>query len=256
MNAAAQSSQQVPPRPFGAAQAWIIFFSYVGVQIALGFVIGFVVATAYGMRHHGKFASLAEAMRVPIALGALLGVIAGGLAAYALARRAARRDLYQPSLALFGWSGSTPRALLTAALGGLALGAVYMALAARFPPPEGAKLGLIARTITGGGWPLYAWAVFALAVAPPVEEFVFRGVMWTGLRRSWGPVAAAFAITFAFLLLHVTEAGGYPLALAAIGTLGLAALAARVLSGSLLPPVLLHSGYNAVVVAAVIAGNA
>jgi membrane protease YdiL (CAAX protease family) len=80
--------------------------------------------------------------------------------------------------------------------------------------------------------------------------------MWTGLRRSWGPVAAAFAITFAFLLLHVTEAGGYPLALAAIGTLGLAALAARVLSGSLLPPVLLHSGYNAVVVAAVIAGNA
>jgi len=256
---AATQSQQLPqstPRPFGPAQAWIIFFSYVGVQLAIGFAVGFAMALGYAIRHHGKMEKLAEAMVGPVAAGALLGVIVAGVVAYGLARRAARRDPYQPSLALFGWTGSTPQALLTAALAGLALGAVYLGLFALFPPHEGKKLGLLARSLSGGGWPLYAWALFAVAIAPPVEEFVFRGVMWAGLARSWRPGAAAFAITAAFLLLHVTEAGGYPIALVAIGSLGLMALVARVLTGSLVPAIAMHSSYNSVIVAAVLGGNA
>jgi membrane protease YdiL (CAAX protease family) len=243
------------PKRFGASQAWIIFLSYIGVQLALGFVVGFMFSVVYALHHHGRLDGFAEEMRLPLAIGALAGVIAGGLAAWWLARRAARRDLQQPTLALFGWRPSDARAILAAVLTGLALGAVYMALAAIFPPPRSGHMGLIARTVSGGGWPLVVWGGFAVLIAPPVEEFVFRGVMWTGLERSWGPLAAALAVTGTFVLLHVTEAGGYPLALVAIGSLGLAALVARVLTDSLVPAVLLHSGYNFVVVGALAAGS-
>jgi membrane protease YdiL (CAAX protease family) len=253
---AGMSAPAPPPKRFGAIQAWVIFFSYVGVQLILGFVIGVAFSIAYTVRHHGKADGMADAMFAPLAIGAVVGMVAGGALAWWLAHRAARRDPYQPSLALFGWAWSDSRSVLTAVLAGLAVGSVYMALATLFPPPDGAKPGLVSRTLMRGGWPVYLWALFAVAVAPPVEEFVFRGVMWTGLARSWGPLAAAAAVTGTFVLLHVTEAGGYPLALVAIGSLGLAALAARVLSGSLVPAVLLHSGYNCVVVATVVLGAA
>jgi membrane protease YdiL (CAAX protease family) len=243
------------PRRFNAAQALVIFLAYVGVQLAIGFAVGLVFAIGYGVTHHGKIDHLADAMQIPVTAGAFAGVLAGGAAVWWLARRAARRDLHQPTLSLFGWAPSAPRPMLAGACAGLAIGVAYMALVAVFPPPPDWRQGLIVRTLSVGGWPLYVWAAFAVAVAPPVEEFVFRGVLWTGMKRSWGPVAAALAVTAIFVLLHVNEAGGYPLALAAIGSLGLGALAARVLSGSLLPAVLLHAGYNCVVMAATIMGK-
>jgi membrane protease YdiL (CAAX protease family) len=89
-----------------------------------------------------------------------------------------------------------------------------------------------------------------------VEEFVFRGVMWTGLSRSWNPWLAAIVVTLVFVALHLPETMGYPPALVGIGVMGLTALAMRVQSGSIVPAMFLHAAYNGMIVAAVVGGQA
>ncbi len=102
--------------------------------------------------------------------------------------------------------------------------------------------------LQGGGWILYTWATLAVLIAPPIEEFMFRGVLWTGFSRSWGPVVAAIVVTLVFVVIHLTEAAGYPPALLSITAMAAAALAARIVTGSLVPPIFLHAAYNAVIV--------
>jgi len=138
-------------------------------------------------------------------------------------------------------------AQVSAALAGALIGLAFIAATSVVPMPEAAKPGWM-RLISGSGWAYYLWIVMALFVAPPVEEFVFRGMLWTGLARNWGPAAAGFVVTLAFVAVHLTQAGGYWPAIVAIATMGAAALVARVKSGSLVPAISLHVTYNAMVV--------
>jgi membrane protease YdiL (CAAX protease family) len=91
--------------------------------------------------------------------------------------------------------------------------------------------------------------VAAVALAPPVEEMLFRGLLYGGYRRSFGPVWAAAVTTFLFCLPHATQMSqsGF----AAIGTAGmaLAALWLRLRSASVGPAVAAHVGYNAAIAA-------
>jgi membrane protease YdiL (CAAX protease family) len=87
-------------------------------------------------------------------------------------------------------------------------------------------------------------------LAPPVEEFVFRGVLWAGLSRSLPRPLSAVVVCASFILSHVTEARGYWPAWLAISTLAVALLAFRVRGGSLLPAWVLHTSYNTALVVA------
>jgi ABC-2 type transport system permease protein len=82
-------------------------------------------------------------------------------------------------------------------------------------------------------------AVFA---APLFEEFIFRGVLYRGFRRSLAPLYAALASGLVFALVHP------PQAFVPVFVLGL--LAARVFERSrlLLAPIAAHMTYNAIVV--------
>ena len=244
------------PRPFrfGAAQAILVFAAFVGVQLAVGFFVGIFLAVGYGVTHpHAGPHLPAELGGAMAVLGGGGGLLFGGAAAYWLTRRAFRREDSARPFSAIGWSSGTRRAQLTALFLGVLMAAVYLALANFvIPVREGMHPGLMGSAIAKGGWPLAAWAIMGVAIAPPVEEFVFRGMLWTGLSRSWGPFVAALAVTLVFTLLHVPEAIGYWPALVAITFLGAATLAARLLSRSLAPPVVLHTGYNAIMVAAAI----
>ncbi|MHB8765448.1 MAG: CPBP family intramembrane glutamic endopeptidase, partial [Deferrisomatales bacterium] len=77
-------------------------------------------------------------------------------------------------------------------------------------------------------------------VAPAVEELVFRGLVYGGLRQRLGPVAAAALCTAVFALAHVAAA---PVPwVQAVG--GLAFCAAYEASRSLWAPYLVHSAGN------------
>jgi membrane protease YdiL (CAAX protease family) len=72
------------------------------------------------------------------------------------------------------------------------------------------------------------------------EELLFRGVILTGLRRSFGPVAAVAVSALLFAALHASPWRFFPQLL--LGVL-LALLTLR--SGSVLPAVVAHAAYNA-----------
>jgi membrane protease YdiL (CAAX protease family) len=90
----------------------------------------------------------------------------------------------------------------------------------------------------------------AVLVAPILEEITFRGLLQTGLRQRWpilprwGVVILASAI---FAVVHAPAVAWE--ALPALFVLGLGMGWLYEASGSLLPPVLLHAGFNALNVA-------
>ena len=86
--------------------------------------------------------------------------------------------------------------------------------------------------------------VTAIAVAPLVEEVVFRGFIFPVLERRWGPVAAVLLTALMFTSLHVSQLWGSWMAVSLILLVGLALSLVRALTGSLLPVYLLHLAYN------------
>lgn len=104
------------------------------------------------------------------------------------------------------------------------------------------------------GWPRHGWALLALLLAPLVEEFVFRGVLYSGLAQTWGVAGAGLFVTLVFVAQHLPEVGGYWPALLSIIALGTAAVLLRIRTQSLFPAMLLHASYNLVVVVMVYGG--
>jgi hypothetical protein len=84
----------------------------------------------------------------------------------------------------------------------------------------------------------------ALVAAPLFEEFIFRGLIFGGLRRSFGLWPAALASAALLTLVHPA------ISLAPVFVLGLCAALVYERTRSLLAPMLAHAVYNAVAIAA------
>lgn len=224
-----------------ARRALALFAAYIGAQVATGILIGLAVAVAFGTKGSGA----QQALRSAAILGTPLALTVAGACVFWLTRRVLRGD--PDGLRSIGWVRTTPGRQAMAAIVGLGLGAFFVfVVVSLFPLPPDVRGGPVTQAASEGGWKLYLWIVLAIFIGPPVEEFVFRGVLWTGLARSWGPIAAAIVVTALFVVLHLVETWRYPPALAAIGAMGLAALAVRVRYRSLVPAICLHAAYNGV----------
>ncbi len=83
------------------------------------------------------------------------------------------------------------------------------------------------------------WICVLLVVAAPVlEEFLFRGLVFQGLRRSTGPLLAVLGSAALFALVHP------PIAVIPVFGLGIAAAVSFNRSRFLLAPILTHAVYN------------
>jgi membrane protease YdiL (CAAX protease family) len=231
--------------PLGALRAFLILLAFFAAQLAAAIVVGLAGGIWFAvMRGDAGPAVMAEAQRAVLMPAALVGTIVGGLVALGLTWLTLRGTGDEGWRAI-GWSGASRRDVLLAGLAGLGFGAFYVfGLAPLFPPTPGYRWGPVAQAVSAGGWPRHAWVALALVVAPPVEEFIFRGVLFAGFARSWSAASAGTLVTLIFLAGHLTEAWGYAPALLAIVTVGAAALFARILTNSLVPAVALHAAYN------------
>lgn len=91
----------------------------------------------------------------------------------------------------------------------------------------------------------YAWiVVLAVLAAPPLEEYLFRGLLYRTLLRSARPAVAILASAAIFAAIHP------PIAFPAVFCLGIVAALALRATGLLIAPVLAHMTYNAIVTAA------
>jgi len=97
-------------------------------------------------------------------------------------------------------------------------------------------------------WPL-ALPALAIVAAPLFEEYIFRGLIFGGLRRSRGFLFSAAASAAIFAVVHPTAS------VAPVFVLGLLAAFAYERSGSLAAPVIVHAAYNAAAVAAQLSLN-
>jgi membrane protease YdiL (CAAX protease family) len=92
----------------------------------------------------------------------------------------------------------------------------------------------------GSGLRLAAFLVLGL-LAPVAEEMMFRGWLWTGLRRSWEPFTCTLVTGFLWVLTHFGEGTTKMAVLAPVALLlGLA----RSRSASLRAPILIHIALN------------
>jgi membrane protease YdiL (CAAX protease family) len=86
-------------------------------------------------------------------------------------------------------------------------------------------------------------AAMAVLAAPVFEEFIFRGLIHTGLRRLLPPLAAALGSAAIFAIVHPS------VSMMPVFVLGLCAAWAHARSTSLLAPMVVHAVYNAAIVA-------
>lgn len=241
----------------GAGKAVLIAFVFYITQ----FIVVFVVSIAAVVYYKAAGVRLTPLMTVQIQKSvtlpaALLGLIASGSAVLLLTRKLLRRSGLQGGLASLGWRSARSREIAVGLCAGLTFAAFYLLLLARiFPPAPAQKWGPMAAAAATGGWQRPLWAVMAL-LAPPIEEFVFRGVLWSGLRRSFGAATASFLVTALFVVSHATEALRYWPAWLPIATLGVGTVSLRAQSGSLLPPLAAHAAYNVCLVLMVYLGAA
>jgi membrane protease YdiL (CAAX protease family) len=144
-------------------------------------------------------------------------------------------------------SAAPPFACMATAVGGVALGGLgvaWHALLLTMPWPElhssleqGTKIFLESPDLR------LAYAIMAIAIAPWIEEFIFRGLMFRAMLPQWGLWRAAFASAAFFAVLHPA------LAWPPVFMLGIVSALLFARSRALLPCIVLHACYNAVVVA-------
>jgi len=84
-------------------------------------------------------------------------------------------------------------------------------------------------------------------MAPPLEEMLFRGVLYGGYRKSFGPVRAAVFTTLLFVALHFPYYIHFAPAIIGITGGALALLWCRLHWNAIGPAVAAHIGYNSIV---------
>jgi membrane protease YdiL (CAAX protease family) len=169
---------------------------------------------------------------------AIAGVAAAGIMLYALWRLAV--PALHRTVGLVG--GASARVCLFWGLAGGAVaagaGALYLraldAFDALRPLREGA---------TQAAPEALELAMLAVVFAPFVEEFLFRGLLYRGLRATAGPRASILACALIFASVHP------PASFLPVFVLGLVAAWTFERTGSLWTPILAHAVYNAGVVA-------
>lgn len=243
-------------RAMGAGRAIVIFVGFFLVQLAVGFGLGTTIGVYLGATHrYTDSSAISEAMAPFILPISMVGVVVAGLAAFWMTRRTLRGSIGQGSLAPLGWRPSAVPMIVLAAMTGGVLSLVYLfVLMPAYPPAEGQQWGVLAASAASGGWTRFLWAILALVLAPPIEEFLFRGVLFSGLSNALGRHASAVIVTIVFVVMHSSEALGYWPIWAALCTMAGAAVLFRIWSESLLPSIAAHTGYNLVLVIAVYLG--
>lgn len=141
------------------------------------------------------------------------------------------------------------------ALGYLAAG-VLLAFAVQFAPtllPDKDQFPL--EQLFSSPAASYAVGAFAILVAPFMEELVFRCVFFNVLEARVSRGFAIFTTALLFAALHVPEYWGAWNHVLLIFLVGMVFSLARGLTGSLAPSVLLHTAYNASLIAGIFAAT-
>lgn len=101
----------------------------------------------------------------------------------------------------------------------------------------------------------YVVAFLAIFTAPLVEEFVYRGLLYSPLKRAIGMGGAVISATLLFALVHVPQYWGAWASLTGLLLLSLALTFIRAKTRSIFPCVAIHTLFNSIGAIGIIAGG-
>lgn len=229
-----------------ARRALSTFAIYLVAQVLGGAAVRFAAGIAFVVEggSSSDSASLEERTKGVAGLAAVGGMMLGGLAV-AWRELGGRRTRDPGFRRAVGWRPARPRVLASSLAFGAVVALAYLVVVnALWPLDSTFEPGPMARMALTAGWQQQVWSVAVLALSPPIEEFLFRGVLLAGFASAWGIGVASVLTTVLFVSMHSAELVAYPPATLGILALGCFSLAARLRSGSLGPPIAVHLGYN------------
>jgi membrane protease YdiL (CAAX protease family) len=242
--------------PLRAARALLIFALHLLAQLVTGVFVGLGIAAWYAASG-GELESpafQAYVNRVGSSAGPLVGAIVSGIVVIAMTRAFAHGKIRECSADGIAWSRGILGHLISGFLVGCCMSIAYLYVASvLIPPSPEMPKGTLVHMAQTPGWPRICWVILALAIAPPLEEFLYRGVLFSGITRSWGKPIAVVIVTVLFVASHAFEAEvrHYWPAAVSITLLALGALVFRMRTHTLGPAIAIHFGYNTVIVLAV-----
>jgi len=127
--------------------------------------------------------------------------------------------------------------------GGAFLALLVLVASTVLPTPSESPLEKLLTTTAS----LVLFVVFGIALAPLLEEIVFRGFLFTALTDVYGVRAAIPVTALLFAGLHGIQLRGNWAALALIFLVGYIFTEVRRRSNSVIPSVIMHTAYNAMI---------
>ena len=225
----------------GWSDAVKIISLFVVAQMAVWIIaVLSVIQLAPGM--DPSAAGNAAILRVfPVALP--LSMLTSALAVYALTRRFARRRATGDSRLVYALAGAPAREVALGATTGALLALLLVLISLLTPVASTTDQGLLARVLATSGIGRIVFGLTAVLLAPPVEEYVFRGVLM-GTLMPIGQVGAGVLSGLAFWLLHAPEWIHYWPAAIGIGAMTVLVTRMRLRTRSIVPSILAHLCYN------------
>jgi len=147
----------------------------------------------------------------------------------------------RPFLASFGWSWSSRLRFWRSVGFGVALFAAAWLLATLLGAEKPTKLEEVINSSIAARFTI---AALAVCTAPFVEEFIYRGLLYSALQRTIGVKGAVIFVLALFTLIHVPQYWPNIGVIAAVGMLSIALTVVRAYSGRLLPCVVIHLVFN------------
>jgi len=232
---------------FGPLQGLWLLLGYVAAQLAGYASVSAVWGAGVGLEallHHHKLPAHPALGTLQEAWATLIGFIASAAWAVFYVRRVARPLLRRGEATGIGWRPPRMQAYFTAVAAAL-LAVVFAVLAVALLPPDPDKLtGSTSKLLDVPGLPRLVITGLALAGAPLVEEFVFRGAFFAALARHWGARAAGLLTTLVFVALHAPDKIHWWPGFVVIGFLGVLLVLLRLRYKSIWPGMLTHFLYN------------
>ena len=233
---------------FGPLQALWILLGFLFMELAglIGFllilnVIRLLIVIV--IKHPPPFEADGPAADIG---GTLAGTFAAAWWSIWYIRRRGVARLHDASPSGIAWRQASRQGYLTATvIAGLII-LVVLGLF-HFIPPDMSKLTNMpdAQLFSAPGWPTAAFLLLVVFIAPPLEEFVFRGGVFAALATRFSPLMAGIITTLVFVGVHAPEKIYYPAGFIDVGLMAAAAAWMRVKFGSIRPGILLHVLYNA-----------
>jgi membrane protease YdiL (CAAX protease family) len=242
------------PARLTARRAVLILLSYFATQLVAAIGVGVAANGYYAPKISDAHQLEAKVKSVFVLPAAVLGILLGAVVVLRMTRRSFPDRPRAGAFRALGLSRGRPRDLAASAALGLALSLLYVLVLSRLAIEPTRPLGPLVEAASQPGWQRDLWSVMAICFAPPIEEFLFRGVLFQGLATAWGTAVSATTVTVLFSLFHLPETISYWPAIIAVTIMAVIAMVVRLKTRSLGPAMALHAAYNAGLVLTVYLG--